>query len=193
MNVSDNVCPNSLTLLSVFQQRDSHNKSFRLTGARGKKKIVADKTSPGGSYSYRRHVSSPERRLFTYRCPRTYPCKRLRFVLVRAPTRQDASIVLGKRDVDRRCSHRTILPERILVARYFPAVYIVKLNPKKKGAHTWATADSMHGSLRGNVSTNPLNTEEDIATMTNDQFTSSAGILAATIGVTFVGPRNLPQ
>lgn len=29
------------------------------------------------------------------------------------------------------------LPERILVARYFPAAYIVKMYPKKKGACFW--------------------------------------------------------
>ena len=45
------------------------------------------------------------------------------------------------------------LPEHVLVARFFPAAYIVKLYPKKKGARTWALASSLHSGLRGNVST----------------------------------------
>ncbi|KAH9037779.1 hypothetical protein EDB85DRAFT_556454 [Lactarius pseudohatsudake] len=51
------------------------------------------------------------------------------------------------------------LPERILIGRFFPAVYIIKLYPKKKGARSWAT-NGLQSGLRG---------------------------------VTFVGPKNLPQ
>ena len=84
------------------------------------------------------------------------------------------------------------LPERILVARFFPAAYIVKLYPKKKGARAWPTS-GLHSGLRGNVSTYRLNTD-DIVHMTDSQFMPpSSSILAATIGVTFVGPGNLPQ
>ena len=84
------------------------------------------------------------------------------------------------------------LPERILVARYFPAAYIVKLYPMKKGARSWSV-HGFHSGLRGNVSTYCLNTD-DIVAMTDTQIMPpSSAILAATIGVTFVGPRNLPQ
>ena len=84
------------------------------------------------------------------------------------------------------------LPERILVARFFPAAYIVKLYPKKRGARAWPTF-GLHSGLRGNVSTYRLNTD-DIVHMTNSQvMPPSSSILAATIGVTFVGPGNLPQ
>ena len=84
------------------------------------------------------------------------------------------------------------LPERILVARFFPAAYIVKLYPKKKGARAWPTS-SLHSGLRGNVSTYRLNTD-DIVRMTDSQvMPPSSSILAATIGITFVGPCNLPQ
>ena len=51
------------------------------------------------------------------------------------------------------------LPERILVAHFFPAAYIVKLYPKKKGARYWAVNGHHHG-LRGNVSTYCLNTNQ---------------------------------
>lgn len=85
------------------------------------------------------------------------------------------------------------LPERILVARHFPAAYIVKLYPKKKGAQTWAEKDSLHCGLQGNVSTYRLNTA-DVAVMTGGtEMPPPARILAATVGVTFVGPGNLPE
>jgi hypothetical protein len=84
------------------------------------------------------------------------------------------------------------LPERVLVARFFPAAYIVKLYPKKKGARFWPSS-GLHSGVRGNVSTYCLNTN-DIVEMTDTQvMPPSCDILAATIGVTFVGPHNLPQ
>ena len=88
--------------------------------------------------------------------------------------------------------HVLTLPERILVARYFPAAYIVKLYPVKKGARSWPSS-GFHSGIRGNISTYCLNTE-DIVKMTDSQIMPpSSTILAATIGVTFVGPRNLPE
>ncbi|KAH9045123.1 hypothetical protein EDB84DRAFT_1265854 [Lactarius hengduanensis] len=84
------------------------------------------------------------------------------------------------------------LPERILIARYFPAAYIVKLYPKKKGARNWSSA-GMQSGLRGNMSTYRLNTN-NIACLTDTQIMPpSLAILATTIGVTFVGPKNLPE
>ncbi len=84
------------------------------------------------------------------------------------------------------------LSECILVTCYFPAVYIIKLYPKKKDACTWASAN-LHSGLWGNVSTYCLNTD-DIVKMTCDQvMPPSVSILTATIGVTFVGPKNLPE
>jgi len=44
------------------------------------------------------------------------------------------------------------LPERLLVARYFPAAYIVKLFPKQKGASSW-DRDTLNSGIRGNVCT----------------------------------------
>jgi hypothetical protein len=84
------------------------------------------------------------------------------------------------------------LPERILVARYFPAAYIVKLYPRKRGSRTWGSS-SLQSGLRGNVSTYRLNTN-DIVGMTDSQIMPpSSSILTATIGITFVGPGNLPE
>ncbi len=82
------------------------------------------------------------------------------------------------------------LPEHILIACHFPATYIVKLYPKKKGACSWPSAN-MQSGLCGNVSTYCLNTN-DIAQMTHAQIMlPSSSILATTIGITFVGLGNL--
>ncbi|KAH9028292.1 hypothetical protein EDB85DRAFT_1816803, partial [Lactarius pseudohatsudake] len=72
------------------------------------------------------------------------------------------------------------LPERILVARHFPAAYIVKLYPKQKGARCWS-AKGLQSGLRGNISTYRLNTD-DIVKMTDAQIMPpKSSILAATI------------
>lgn len=85
------------------------------------------------------------------------------------------------------------LPECVLVARYFPAAYIVKLYLKKKGAHIWSLPLGLYNALRGNVSTYRLNTEQIAHLASTHIMPPSSTVLAATIGVTFVGPRNLPQ
>jgi hypothetical protein len=84
------------------------------------------------------------------------------------------------------------LPERILIAKFFPAAYIIKLYPKKKGARFWDKRQ-MYSGLRGNVSTYQLD-QAQIASMIDGSIMPQAPqILAATIGITFVGPKNLPE
>ena len=84
------------------------------------------------------------------------------------------------------------LPERVLVARYFPAAHIVKLFPKQKGAKQWSTS-GLNSGIRGNVSTYRLNTD-DIAEMIDPvRMPPSSSILASTIGVSIVGPQNMPE
>ena len=83
--------------------------------------------------------------------------------------------------------HILTLPEHVLVARFFPAAYIIKLYPAKKGACAWPSS-GLHSGVRGNVSTYCLNTA-DIVKMTDSQIMPpSPTILAATISITFVGP-----
>lgn len=84
------------------------------------------------------------------------------------------------------------LPEHVLIAHYFSAAHIVKLFPKKKGARCWSQ-DGLHHALRGNVSTYPLNTNQIVQLASNSVMLPSPAILATTIGVTFIGPNNLPQ
>lgn len=84
------------------------------------------------------------------------------------------------------------LPERVLIAHYFPAAYIVKLYPKKKGTCNW-TSSGLHSGLCGNVSTCRLNTNQIAHLASSHIMPPSPAILTSTIGVTFVGPKNLPQ
>ncbi|KAG9310661.1 hypothetical protein JVU11DRAFT_9247 [Chiua virens] len=84
------------------------------------------------------------------------------------------------------------LPERMLIARYYSAAYIVKLYPKNRGAQSWDPA-TLNQGLRGNVSSYRLNTQ-DIVSMVDGRFLPPhPSILLATIGVTFVGPQNVPD
>ncbi|PPQ73393.1 hypothetical protein CVT25_004618, partial [Psilocybe cyanescens] len=86
------------------------------------------------------------------------------------------------------------LPERMLIAVYFPAAYIVKLFPKQKGAQAWDRAQ-MHNGLRGNVSTYRLNPNQVTSMLEGGlkTYPRPPKILPATIGVTFVGPKGLPE
>ena len=83
------------------------------------------------------------------------------------------------------------LLECLLVSCFFPATYIVKLYPKKKGTHNWASG--LHSGLHGNISTYHLNTDQIVHLSSSHVMPPSSAILASTIGITFVGPKNLPQ
>src|SRR5882762_8731438 len=79
------------------------------------------------------------------------------------------------------------LPEQMLIARHFPAALIVKMYPRQKGAK------SINSGLQGNVSTYRLDTCEITNMVADNVFPRPTRILASTIGVTFVGPKNLPE
>ncbi|KAF8804167.1 hypothetical protein BYT27DRAFT_7214241 [Phlegmacium glaucopus] len=84
------------------------------------------------------------------------------------------------------------LPERILIGKYFPAAYIFKLFPKKTGAHRWEKSQ-LYSGLKGNVSTYRLD-QSQISSMVDGLILPPISkVLAATIGITFVGPKNLPE
>jgi hypothetical protein len=79
------------------------------------------------------------------------------------------------------------LPERILIGRHFPAAHIVKLFPMQKGA------TSSNSGLRGNVSTYRLDMDEIVDMIDGNLMPHTSKILASTIGVTLVGPKNIPE
>lgn len=80
------------------------------------------------------------------------------------------------------------LPERMLIARYFLAAFIVKLFPKQRGARAWDHAQ-MHNGLRGNVSTYRLDPKQVASIVDGRTYPPHPRILSATIGITFVGPK----
>jgi len=79
------------------------------------------------------------------------------------------------------------LPEQMLIAHHFPAALIVKMYPRQKGVK------SINSGLQGNVSTYRLDTCEITNMVADNVFPRPTRILASTIGVTFVGPKNLPE
>lgn len=83
------------------------------------------------------------------------------------------------------------LPERMLIALYFPAVYVVKLFPKGRSQYTW-DQETVNSGMRGNVSTYRLHREDIANLVTGRTMPPLPAILSATIGVTFVGAKNLP-
>ena len=86
------------------------------------------------------------------------------------------------------------LAEKMLLARYFPVAYVVKLFPKKKGSTNWDKR-GLNSALRMNVSTHPLPQDEICGIMDpqSNEFPADPCILAATIAVTFVGPGGIPK
>jgi hypothetical protein len=85
----------------------------------------------------------------------------------------------------------TIL-EKVLIARYYPAVYVIKLFPKKKGAKQWDST-SMYSGMRGNVSTYHLNMDDIHDLVEPNSFPPPPHLLTAVIVVTIIGPKGLRE
>jgi len=83
------------------------------------------------------------------------------------------------------------LPECLLIAKYYPVAYIVKLYPKDKRACYWKS--EMASGLKGNVSTYRLDSEEIQDIIQGPFMPPPASILSSIIRVTFVGPNNVPS
>ena len=82
------------------------------------------------------------------------------------------------------------LPERLLLAKYFPSAYIVKLFLKHKNAQNARSWDrsQMH-SARLHLPTGPVDPCQIASMIDGTMFPQPAKILSATIGITFVGPK----
>lgn len=94
-------------------------------------------------------------------------------------------------DIPRELQNLT-LPERLLLAKYFPTAYIIKMFPKHKNAFAWDRSQ-MHNGLKGNVSTYRLDPRQVAGMIDGRLFPPPARILSATIGITFVGPKGLRE
>lgn len=82
--------------------------------------------------------------------------------------------------------------EHILIARYFPCAYIIKLFPKDCKGRSFKSSQ-LHSGLKGNVSTYPLDTSAVAEWIDGRTMPPSVGILSSIVGITFVGPNNLPE
>ncbi|KAF8065993.1 hypothetical protein FPV67DRAFT_1418131, partial [Lyophyllum atratum] len=80
------------------------------------------------------------------------------------------------------------LVERVLVARYFPVAYIVKLFPKDPNAQFLDA-----NCLKGNVCTYRLDTNEIAGMLEGRQMPPPARLLLSVIGVTYIGPRAISE
>ncbi|KIK50166.1 hypothetical protein GYMLUDRAFT_253218 [Collybiopsis luxurians FD-317 M1] len=80
------------------------------------------------------------------------------------------------------------LCERILISRYYAAAYIVKLYPK----HGSRKPEQLISALKGNVSTYFLDTDRIAGLVDEGYLPPNPRILAATIGVTFIGRNRKP-
>jgi hypothetical protein len=83
------------------------------------------------------------------------------------------------------------LTEWLLVALYFPAVYVVKLYPQWKGAKHWDST-TLNSGVRGNVSTYQLNTPDIVRMVEGNLLPHKPTLLVTTIAVTIIGPSKLP-
>lgn len=83
-------------------------------------------------------------------------------------------------------------PERLLIAKYYPAAYIFKLFPKKAGAHTWDPS-KLYKGLKGNVSTYRLDPQQVAGMVGKNCMPPPARILSAVIGITFIAPSGFPE
>ena len=83
------------------------------------------------------------------------------------------------------------LPERLLIAKYYPVAYIIKLFPKFRNASAWPT--EMQKGIRGNVSTYRLDHGQIAGLVGGPELPPPASLLSSIIGVTFVGPNNKPS
>ncbi|RDB20715.1 hypothetical protein Hypma_012141 [Hypsizygus marmoreus] len=118
-----------------------------------------------------------------------HECDRKLVAQVRPPLSLSNNMWIG--DIPHELAVLT-LPERMLIAKYFPAAYIVKLFPKVEGAQFWDKT-SMHSGIQGNVSTYRLDYEQIASMIDGKTMPPPAAILSAVIGVTFIGTKNLPE
>ncbi|KAJ3571837.1 hypothetical protein NP233_g3490 [Leucocoprinus birnbaumii] len=84
------------------------------------------------------------------------------------------------------------LAEKILIAIYYPAAYIIKLYPKDPRARAWDHRLFTNG-LKGNVASYPLNPTDVASYIAPSVLPPHSRILSSTICVTFVGPNSRPE
>ncbi len=90
------------------------------------------------------------------------------------------------------CLQILTLAERVLIAKFFPTAYVVKLYPKQTGAAHWDHSQ-LYSGLKGSVSTYVLDPKLVGSMIDGKILPAPPLILSATIAVTFITPSGKPE
>jgi len=85
------------------------------------------------------------------------------------------------------CLEVLTLVEHILIAKYLPTAYIIKLYPKQAGSAHWDKSQ-LYSGLKGCVSTYALDPNLVSSMLDGNLLPSPPTILASTVAVTFISP-----
>jgi hypothetical protein len=85
------------------------------------------------------------------------------------------------------CLASLTLVERLLIAKYFPTAYIVKLFPKQAGAAHWDRTQ-LYSGLKGCVSTYDLDPKLVMPMIDGNILPAPPAVLSTTVAVTFITP-----
>jgi len=90
------------------------------------------------------------------------------------------------------CLQTLTLAERLLIAKYFPTAYVIKLYPKQTGAAHWDHSQ-LYSGLKGSVSTYALDPKLVGSMIDGKILPAPPIILSATIALTFITPSGKPE
>jgi len=90
------------------------------------------------------------------------------------------------------CLQILTLAERLLIAKYLPTAYIVKLYPKQAGAAHWDPTQ-LYSGFKGCVSTYPLDPNLVASMIDGNILPAPPTILSAAVAVTFITPSGKTQ
>lgn len=90
------------------------------------------------------------------------------------------------------CLQLLTLVERLLIAKYLPTAYIMKLYPKQAGESHWDPSQ-LYSGFKGSVSTYALDPNLVASMIDGKILPVSPAILSAAVGVTFITPKGKTQ
>jgi len=85
------------------------------------------------------------------------------------------------------CLQTLTLVERLLIAKYFPTAYVIKLFPKQTGAAHWDHSQ-LYSGFKGSVSTYALDPKLVVSMINGHILPAPPIVLSATVAVTFIMP-----
>ena len=90
------------------------------------------------------------------------------------------------------CLKSLTLAERLLIAKYLPTAYVVKLYPKQTGAAHWDHSQ-LYSGFKGCVSTHALDPNLVSSMVDGKILPTPPVVLSATVAVTFITPSGKTQ